>query len=282
MNLDAFVAAALDEDLGPGDLTSEATIDLSLSAVAHIVAKQDVVVCGHGVAERVFEAVSDRYGANEVEYVPLVAEGAGARPGTRIARIAGPARVILVGERVALNVMMRLSGIATHVQAYVAAAGSAGPRVVDTRKTTPLLRDLEKYAVRTGGACNHRRGLYDGVMIKDNHIAAMGSIPAAVERVRSQVHHLVKIEVEVTNLTELDEALTAGADVILLDNMNDEQLAEAVRHARSRRPSVLLEASGNMDPIRIAAIKDIGLDVVSAGGLIHQATWVDLSLQVEP
>jgi len=280
MDLHAFVAAALDEDIGPGDLTSEACIDLALDAQAQIVAKQALVVCGHEVAGRVFAEVVERYRCAPVEYQVEIADAATAQPGEVIARLSGPARAILVGERVALNVMMRLSGIATHVQAYVAAAGPDGPRVVDTRKTTPLLRDLEKYAVRTGGAYNHRRGLYDGVMIKDNHIAAMGSITAAVQRVREAVHHLVKIEVEVTDVGGLEEAMNAGADVVLLDNMGDDQLAECVRVARSRRPSLVLEASGNMTPQRIVAIRDIGLDVVSAGGLIHQATWVDLSLRV--
>ena len=184
-----------------------------------------------------------------------------------------------MAERPALNSLMKLCGIATHTRTFVDVAGP-GLRVVDTRKTTALWRDLEKYAVRCGGAHNHRRGLYDGVMVKDNHISAVGSLTEAVRRVRAEVHHLVRIEVEARTLAEVDEALTTDAEVILLDNMDDDTLREAVRRARAARP-VVLEASGNMTAERVARLAEIGVDVVSAGALIHQARWVDLSLKVQ-
>jgi nicotinate-nucleotide pyrophosphorylase (carboxylating) len=280
VNIQQLIESALDEDIGPGDLTSEACVPLARRGRAQVVAKQALTVCGQQVARSVFIAVAKRYGTEDIAYEILLEDGVDTEPGGVLAQLEGSSRVILVGERVALNLLMRLSGIATHVGAYVEAAGSEGPRVVDTRKTTALHRDLEKYAVRCGGGHNHRRGLYDGVMVKDNHIVAAGSIGEAVRRVRSACHHLVKIEVEVTGVSQIHEAIDVGADVLLLDNMDDDTLKRAVRVARKRRPGIVLEASGNMNPERIARIRGIGLDVVSAGGLIHQATWVDLSLQM--
>ena len=280
MNLDALVAAALDEDLGPGDLTTSAVVDVAAQGSAAIVAKQDVVVSGQGYAARVFALAGARAGA-AVSYEAVAPDGERALSGEVIGRVDGGYRGILTGERVALNGLMRLSGVATHVRAWVRAAGPAAPRIVDTRKTTPLWRALEKAAVRHGGGANHRFGLFDGIMIKENHIRAAGGIGAAVHRVRTANHHLVRIEVEVTDLAELDQALAAGADVVMLDNMDDAQLGAAVARARELRPEVLLEASGNMNPERIAGLRGVGIDLVSAGGLIHQARWVDLSLQVE-
>jgi nicotinate-nucleotide pyrophosphorylase (carboxylating) len=281
MQLQALVAAALDEDLGAaGDLTTDACIPADRSGLATIVAKQDLVVSGHAAAAEVFRQVAARAGAT-VTYRPVTPDGEPAPRGALVADVEGPLAVLLSGERVALNLLMRLSGIATHARAYVEAADGR-VSVVDTRKTTPLLRALEKAAVRHGGARNHRFALYDGVMIKDNHIAAVGGIRRAVQAVRARVHHLVRIEVEVTTLDELEEALDAGADVVLLDNMDDEGLAAAVGRARRVRPEVVLEASGNMTPERIARIRDLGLDLVSAGGLVHQARWADLSMQVRP
>ena len=197
-------------------------------------------------------------------------DGQGVDPGTVVGTVEGPLAALLRGERCALNFLMHLSGIATHTRSVVDSA--AGLRVVDTRKTTPLLRALEKEAVRHGGAANHRFSLFDGVLIKDNHIVAAGGIPEAVRRARAHAHHLLKIEVEVENLVELDQALAAGADVVLLDNMDDDTLrrAVAVRDAwRGQR--VVLEASGNMTAERIARIAGIGLDFVSMGGQIGRA-----------
>lgn len=282
MDTRALVRLALDEDLGPGDLTTMSTVPRGRTGTGHVMAKQDLVVCGQSAAAMVFAEVLERLGEDpdELRYDVLVADGQPAVAGTVVAKVAGPLRVVLIGERVALNFLMRLSGIATQVRRFVDAAGPDGPRVVDTRKTTPLHRSLEKYAVRTGGAFNHRFGLYDGVMVKDNHIAAVGGLSEAVRRAREQAHHLVRVQVEVRTLAELDEALATPADAILLDNMDDETLIDAVRRAREKKPHVVLEASGNITPERVASIRDIGLDVVSAGGLIHQARWADLSLKI--
>ncbi len=279
MDLRALVAAAIDEDLGPGDLTTEATVDRGAVGRGVLRAKEPLIFCGHGVAQAVFADVAQRLG-EPLTYTPRVPDGTRAAPGDVVADLDGALRTLLIGERVALNFVMRLSGIATNVAAYVAAAGDGGLRVVDTRKTTPLHRALEKEAVRVGGAFNHRFALYDGVLIKDNHLVACGGITAAVQRARRAVHHLVKIEVEVSTPAQIDEALAAGADALLLDNLDDAQLADAVAQARARRPDVLLEASGNMSPARIARIAGLGLDLVSAGGLIHQARWADLSLKI--
>jgi nicotinate-nucleotide pyrophosphorylase (carboxylating) len=280
VRLDALVQAALDEDIGPGDLTTEATVPLGAPRLATVIAKQGLVVSGQAAAAEVFRQVALRYGGTAV-YTPLAPDGTRVQAGDVVARVEAPQRVVLIGERVALNLLMKLSGIATHTAEVVRAAEGSELRVVDTRKTTPLFRTLEKAAVRHGGGFGHRMGLYDGVMVKDNHIAAVGGIGAAVERVRAAVHHLVRVEVEVTYPQELDEALAAGADVILLDNMNDAQLQASVARARAVRPTVVIEASGNMNAERIARIKHFGLDCVSVGGLIHQARWVDLSLRFD-
>ena len=278
MDYQAFAAQAVAEDLGPGDLTSESTIPVELVGGGRVLAKEDLIVCGHDLASAIFDEVGRRYGA-VARYEPLVPDGTKVEKGTYIASVKGSLRVIVVGERPALNSLMKLCGIATHTRSFVDVAGQ-GLRVVDTRKTTPLWRDFEKYAVRCGGAHNHRRGLYDGVMIKDNHISAVGSMTEAVRRVRATVHHLVRIEVEARTMAEVDEALATDAEVILLDNMDDDLLRQAVAKARATR-SVVLEASGNMDAERVSRLAGIGLDVVSAGGLIHQARWVDLSLKVQ-
>lgn len=278
MNLQDLVSAALDEDIGPGDLTTEACVPPGDLGVATIFAKQDLIVSGHDAAAEVFHQVGARAGS-DLNYREVRRDGQEVVRGSLIAEIDGPLAVLLTAERVALNFMMRLSGIATHTREYVDAA-QGQLRVVDTRKCTPMLRELEKAAVRHGGAHNHRFALYDGVMIKDNHISAVGSIAKAVAQARASVHHLIKIEVEVTTLDELDEALAAEADVVLLDNMDDVTLVKAVQRTRSVRPATLLEASGNITPERITGIRGIGLDVVSSGGLIHQARWVDLSMDL--
>ena len=278
MNIDDLVALALDEDIGSGDLTSESCVPVTLVGRATIRAKQALIVAGQDFAQRVFEAVAARYDT-EVVYTPTIADGESAQVGDDIASIEGSKLAILVGERLALNGLMKLSGIATHTREYVEAAGPSGPMVVDTRKTTPLLRGLEKYAVRCGGGMNHRFRLDDGVMVKDNHISAVGGLAEAVQRARTKAHHLVRVEVEVSTLDELMQALNTSADVIMLDNMSNEQLEECISAARAVRPSIILEASGNMSPERIREIRHLKLDVVSAGGLIHQARWVDLSLK---
>lgn len=272
MTLDELIAAARAEDVGPGDLTTEACVDPDKVGKGYIVAKQELVVSGLVPAGRVFWLEGARFDA-------LVEDGRRVKPGQKIAHVSGLLARLLTAERLALNFLMRLSGIATQTAALVGEAAGTSLRVVDTRKTTPLHRALEKQAVVHGGGHNHRFGLFDGVMIKDNHIQAVGSIGEAVGRARKRVHHLVKIEVEVEDLDQLDEALAAGADVILLDNMDDATIRAACARAAGR---AILEASGNMDAQRIASLKDVvGLDVISVGGLIHQARWADLSMRIQ-
>lgn len=276
-----LVALAIDEDLGHGDLTTEAVVPPELAGAGQVLAKQELVVAGHAAAAAVFAEVARRTGA-EARYEAVVAEGERVAAGTVVARAAGQLRALLVAERTALNLLMRMCGIATNTRRYVEAAGAAGPVVVDTRKTTPLHRSLEKHAVVCGGGRNHRHALFDGVLIKDNHVDAVGSLAEAVRRARAVTHHLVRIEVEVRTLAEVDEALGTEADALLLDNMDDDTLREAVRRARAAPRPILLEASGNMTVERIQRIRTFGLDFVSVGGLIHQATWADLSLKVRP
>lgn len=281
MDLRSRLSAALSEDLGPGDVTTEATIGAQVNGSAVIVAKQALVVSGQRFAKAAFEVASARLGTF-VSYQPKVADGEMVEPGTVIAEAHGNLRAILVGERLALNLMMRACGIATHVRDVLAFVGPKTFRAVDTRKATPLWRDLEKEAVRNGGGANHRFGLFDGVLIKENHIAGAGGVEIAIERARAAVHHLLKIEVEVTTLEELETALNAGADAVLLDNMTDEQLQQAIAIVEKVKPGTMVEASGNMNAERMKRIAAFGLDVVSVGGFIHQARWADLSLRVKP
>jgi len=281
MNLRRLVEAAIDEDLGPGDLTTMSTVPAGVRGEANVLAKQDLVVCGHEPAALVFDEVVRRLGG-KVAYDVRAPDGTQVSAGKVVAKVRGDLRNLIIGERVALNFLMKLSGIATHTRTFVDAAGSDGPKVVDTRKTTPLLRDLEKHAVRCGGAFNHRRALYDGVMVKDNHISAVGGLSEAVRRARASVHHLVRIEVEARTLAEVEEAAHTDAEVILLDNFDDDGLEEVIAAARAIRPSVILEASGNITPERVRgmAARGLDLDIVSSGGLIHQARWADLSMKL--
>lgn len=276
MDLETLVRAALAEDVGPGDVTTTAVVDPARAGTARVIAKQRLVVSGQRAVAEVFRQVGATWSV-------VVPDGVEVEPGTLVGRAEGRLATLLVGERCALNFLMHLCGIATHTRSVVNAA--SGLRVVDTRKTTPLLRGLEKEAVRHGGAANHRFSLFDGVLIKDNHIVAAGGITAAVHRARAHAHHLLRIEVEVESLDELAEALAAGADVVLLDNMDDATLRKAVAardaHAASGHGRVVLEASGNMTAERIARIADIGLDFVSMGGLIHQSRWADLSMRID-
>ena len=205
-------------------------------------------------------------------------DGQAVQEGTLVGRVFGPTRAILSAERLALNFLMWLSGIATNTRRHVDAAGGAF-QVVDTRKTTPLHRAIEKGAVRHGGGANHRFALYDGVLIKDNHIVAAGSVAAAVRAARGRAHHLLRVQVEVESLAQAREAVKAGADALLLDNMGDDDLAAVVSALQGR---VLLEASGNMNVERLARLRSKGIhpDLVSVGGLVHQARWADLSLEL--
>lgn len=271
MTLDGLIQAALDEDLGWGDVTTDAIVDARARCHARLTAKQGGVLSGISCFKRVFELA----GTEPADWTAFE-DGAAFSKGDTVASFKGLTRGVLRGERTALNFLQQLSGVATRTAEFVRAAG---PVVCDTRKTTPLLRTLEKAAVRHGGGVNHRFGLSDGVLIKDNHIAAAGGIGAAVQRARASAHHLLKIEVEVTSLTELDEALAAGADVILLDNMSDDLIRQSVLRAKGK--PVLLEASGNMTPERAAAAAAAGVHRVSVGALTHSAPAVDFSLAIE-
>lgn len=269
MSLQSLVQQALTEDIGNGDITTNSIVSPKQSGIARIFAKQHLVVCGHTVAQEVFRQMG-------AQYVASRKEGEEVAEGDEIATVSGPFRSLLTAERLALNFLMRLCGIATHTRKVI--DGITGVRVVDTRKTTPLIRSLERRAVVVGGASNHRFALYDGILIKDNHISVAGSISKAVSLAKANSHHLLKIEIEVETIQQLEEALQAGADVIMLDNMSNEQLKQSVAINNGR---AVLEASGNMDRARILEIQKFGIDVVSMGGLIHQATWADLSMKIK-
>jgi nicotinate-nucleotide pyrophosphorylase (carboxylating) len=259
----------LSEDVGEGDLTTEHVVPAGASCEAAILVKEQGVVCGLDVADAIFREL-DR----DVRFERLVAEGDAVEEGARIAHLSGPARPILTGERTALNVLGRLSGIATLTRRFVDAVAGTGAEILDTRKTTPGLRALEKQAVACGGGRNHRFGLYDGILIKDNHVAVAGSIRAAVERAGKAG---VPVQVEVETLDGLREALDAGADSILLDNMSPELLQEAVAVTGGR---ATLEASGGVTLDTVRAIAETGVDFISIGALTHSARSLDVSLEV--
>jgi nicotinate-nucleotide pyrophosphorylase (carboxylating) len=268
---DSLILTALDEDLGEaGDLTTEAVIAPDSTSDAVIVARGTGVIAALAVAVRVFEILDP-----DVEATVLVDDGAVVDPGTVLVELAGPSRPILIGERTALNILGRASGVATATRSLVDAVAGTPARIVDTRKTTPGLRALEKYAVRMGGGANHRFGLHDAVMIKDNHIVAAGGIAAAVGAARRRIGHTVKIEVEVTSLAELDELLGVGADIVLLDNMTPEVMAEAVRRVGGR---MVTEASGGVTLDTVRSIAETGVDVISVGWITHSAPSLDVAL----
>jgi nicotinate-nucleotide pyrophosphorylase (carboxylating) len=270
--IDRLIDLALEEDLGPGDITTQALIPPELRGEAHIRAKADLVVAGLPVAARVFHKLD-----GNLVFEAQVADGQAVGPGTVLARLTGLVASILTGERVALNFLQRLSGIATMTRAMAAQVAGSPAVLVDTRKTTPGWRVLEKYAVRQGGGQNHRLGLYDGVLIKNNHLSAVGGIREAVERAKAGGHHLLKVEVEVTDLQGLEEALNAGADLILLDNMDDATLEKAVQQTRGRAQ---LEASGSMTKDRLPRVAATGVNLISMGALTHSAPAVDIHLRL--
>jgi len=270
----AIVALALREDLGPaGDVTSNAVFGPHEMAKASFVAREPLVAAGLDVAQRVYAAVDPR-----VHFRPSVADGDLVRNGQVLAEVAGPARGLWTGERVALNFLQRLSGVATLTRKFADALAGTSCRVLDTRKTTPGARVLEKAAVRAGGGTNHRMGLFDGVLIKDNHVAAAGSVAEAVRRARAGAHALLRVELEVDTLAQLEEAFALPVDIVLLDNMSLDQLREGVALRAARRPSLLLEASGGVRLETVRAIAETGVDFVSAGALTHSAKSVDIGL----
>ena len=268
------VRAALDEDLGTrGDLTSDSVVAADTLASGHFVARQKLVLAGGPIAREVFRTLDPGLGFESVQ-----GDGDEVPAGTCVAQVGGLARPILRGERTALNFLMRMSGIATAARAAVDEIAGTGARILDTRKTAPGLRDLDKYAVAAGGAVNHRRGLYDEVMIKDTHLRATSSITDAVKRARAQGHASAIITVEVSVLAELREAIAAGAGRVLLDNMDPDMMAEAVRVAGGR---VVLEASGGLRPGNLRRVAETGVDFLSLGWLTHSAPSADLAMELE-
>ncbi|MBC7241020.1 MAG: carboxylating nicotinate-nucleotide diphosphorylase [Anaerolineae bacterium] len=271
-----IIRRALDEDIGPGDVTSQWTLPAELELEGKLLAKADGVVAGLAVAAAVFHLVDER-----VRFISLCQDGQRARAGDVLAVVQGPARAVLGAERTALNFLQRMSGIATAARRYVDAVAGTGAVILDTRKTAPGLRVLDKWAVRLGGGQNHRFGLFDMVLIKDNHIAAAGGITQAVARVRAHNQAGLPVEVEVKSLTELEEALAIQPplDRIMLDNMDLETMRRAVEMTAGRVP---LEASGGVSLERVRAIAETGVDYISVGALTHSVTALDISLEVEP
>jgi len=268
------VRAALLEDLGrAGDITTNATIPAMKQARAVIAARQPGIVAGLDLAKAAFRLLDPA-----LSFETRIADGAAITPGAILATIEGPARALLSAERVALNFLGRLSGVATLTSRYVAAVAHTKIRIVCTRKTTPGLRTFEKYAVLCGGGFNHRFGLDDAILIKDNHIAVAGGIIPALRAVKAAIGHLVKIEIEVDTLDQLDEVLTEGADVVLLDNMTPARLREAVARVKGR---LLTEASGGVTLETVAAIAESGVDMISVGALTHSAQVLDVGLDIQ-
>ena len=272
---DQLIRLALEEDLGAGDVTTESTVPVTSQSVAHVVARQDLVVSGLGAFERVFAMVDD-----SVRVRADAEPGEAVQEGATVVTLEGSTRSILGAERTALNLLGALCGMATMTRAFVSAIEGTGARIVDTRKTPPGMRALAKRAVLDGGGGNHRFSLSGGVLIKENHIEAAGGLRPAVAAARDQAPHSLKVEVEVQDLAEVDEALEVGADILLLDNMSLEMMAEAVRRTRCLDRAVILEASGNLTLERVRSVAQLGVDLLSVGALTHSAPVADLSLLI--
>lgn len=272
LDMDAIVTLALAEDLGAGDVTSEATVPAEALCDAVILAKAPGVVAGLDVIDAVFRAVDP-----EVRVTHVARDGATIDPPLELATLSGPARAVLTGERTALNLLGRLCGVATLTRSYVDAVAGTGARILDTRKTLPGLRALEKYAVACGGGVNHRMGLYDAILIKDNHVRIAGGVGPAIAHARA-AHPELELTVEVETLDQLDDALAAGADRIMLDNMDLDTLRTAARRIDGRAE---VEASGG---ITLSTVRDValtGVDVISIGAITHSAPWLDVSLEIQ-
>ena len=269
-SLDPLIELAFQEDIGIGDITTEATVPSIQKGIGTLLAKSEGVVAGLPVAERVFAKLDET-----LMFGALVNDGDAVIAGTPIAEVQGSAKTILIGERTALNFLQRLSGIATLTAQFVAAVADYDTKIVDTRKTAAGWRTVQKYAVRVGGGQNHRFGLYDGVLIKDNHIVAAGGIGNAVQRARQTVPHTAKIEVEVETLDQVDEALKAGADILLLDNMSPSIMKSVVHEVGDL---AVTEASGGITLDKVKTVAATGVDLISVGALTHSAMPMDISL----
>lgn len=266
-----FIRSALDEDIGKGDVTTKLLIPRTMQSTGVLIAKEGFVIAGLTFAKKVFHAVDA-----SIAFNAFVEEGEKVRKSSVIAELRGMTRSLLVAERTALNILQRLSGIATQTSRFVSKLRGLDVKVLDTRKTMPGMRYMEKHAVLMGGGQNHRMGLYDGILIKDNHIQAAGSIAAAVAMAKGK-QHLLKIEVEAENLNDVKEALKAGADIIMLDNMPVDEMKKAVKAVRGR---ALLEASGNITLQNIREVAETGVDFISVGALTHSAPSADISMKL--
>lgn len=273
-DLETIIRTALEEDIGSGDITTSSTVTSSASGVGRIVAKESLILAGIDIARQVFLAVN-----RQLEVTPRLSDGNRAMDGTPLLEVRGDLSSMLMAERTALNFLQRLSGIATLTRAFVDKVVGTSVRILDTRKTTPGFRSLEKAAVLAGGGHNHRFGLYDGILIKDNHIAAAGSIQQAVEAAKANNPHSLKVEVEVETLLQLGDAIAAGADAVMLDNMDTETMVKAVRLTSGR---VVLEASGGITLDNVREVASTGVDMISIGALTHSARAVDMSMEIEP
>ena len=269
-----LIEIALKEDIGPGDVTTDTLIAPQQEGIGEIIAKEPLVIAGLDVARQVFATLDP-----EVAFTSDYNDGNAVTKGACVANVRGRLCALLSGERTALNFLQRLSGISTLVRSYINELSGKNVRLVDTRKTTPGWRILEKYAVRAGGARNHRMGLYDGILIKDNHIAAFGGIKGAIGHIRAKASHLLKIEIEVSELDQVREALAADADVIMLDNMEPVQIKEAAALIGNR---AIVELSGNVTKDAIKSLADTGVDIISVGALTHSARCVDISMRILP
>ena len=272
-SIDPLIELALEEDIGIGDITTESTVSELQQGLGTILTETEGVIVGLPIAQRIFEKLD-----SELDFRMLVADGDSVGSMTPIATVEGSAKSILTGERIALNFLQRLSGTATLTARFVTATAKYDVKIIDTRKTTAGWRTLQKYAVRLGGGHNHRFGLYDGVLIKDNHIVAAGGVAKAIERARSAVPHTMKIEIEVETLDQVAEAQAAGADIILLDNMPVNFMKDAVGEIDE---AVLTEASGGITLDQVEAVAATGVNFISVGALTHSAMPLDISLDLE-
>jgi len=276
MNYDSLIERLLDlaieEDIATGDISTEAIIPVHSQAVAEMKAKADGVISGLKIIKRVYERFE-----KDIRWEPLVEDGTAVKKGDIILRIGCSYRTLLLGERLSLNILQRMSGIATATAAFVKELEGTHTQLLDTRKTAPGMRVLDKMAVHDGGGMNHRMGLYDMIMLKDNHIKIAGGIPNAVKAVRKNLPLSVKLEVETTNLEEVRQAVDCGADIIMLDNMGNEAMAEAVKLIAGRAKT---EASGNMDIPRLKGVAAIGVDYISVGALTHSVKAMDISMNI--
>ena len=272
--IDKIITLAIEEDIDTGDITTNALVPETSMAVAEMTAKADGVISGIEIARKVFEQID-----KNILWTPFVKEGDHVKKGDRIVRIEGSFRALLTAERTALNILQRMSGIATAASLYVKELEGTGTNLLDTRKTAPGMRILDKMAVKAGGGTNHRMGLYDMALIKDNHIKVAGGIPNAVFQVRKSIKPGINIEVEVTNLNETQQAIDSGADIIMLDNMNTAQMAQAVKLINGRAKT---EASGNMTLSRVKEVASAGVDFISVGALTHSVTALDISMNIVP